>query len=66
VKHRRWGYKVTNRDASLRSDCYDVTAAALADDKKPTLEGASGISAPEVVEHSAENLRNTGSDLHAK
>lgn len=47
-------------------DCYDVTVAALADDAKSTREAASGIAAPEVVAHSAENLRNTGSALHAK
>jgi hypothetical protein len=43
-----------------------VTAAALADDARSMLEGASGIAAPEVVAHFAENLRNTGSALHAK
>jgi hypothetical protein len=47
-------------------DCYDVTVAASADDAKSMLEDAYGIWAPEVVAHSAENLRNTGSVLHAK
>jgi hypothetical protein len=43
-----------------------LTVAALADDKKSTLEDAYEISAPEVVGHFAGNLRNTGSALHAK
>jgi hypothetical protein len=47
-------------------DCYDVTVAALADDAKSMREDASGIAAPKVVAHCAENLRNTGSALHAK
>jgi hypothetical protein len=46
--------------------CYDVIVAALADDKKSRLEDAYEISAPRVVGHFAENLRNTGSALHAK
>ena len=45
---------------------YDVTVAALAGDAKSMLVGASGIAAPEVVGHSAENLRNMGSVLRAK
>jgi hypothetical protein len=43
-----------------------VTGAALADDTKSMREDAYGIAAPEVVGHSAENLRNTGSALRAK
>jgi hypothetical protein len=45
---------------------YELTVAASADDAKSVLEGAYGIWAPEVVGHSAENLRNTGSALRAK
>jgi hypothetical protein len=47
-------------------DCYEFTVAALEDDKKSMLEDAYGISAPEVVAHFAENLRNTGSALRAR
>jgi len=47
-------------------DCYDVTVAALADDARSRLEDAYEIAAPKVVGHFAENLRNTGSVLHAK
>ena len=45
---------------------YDVTVAALADDARSRLEDAYEIAAPEVVGHSAENLRNMGSVLRAK
>lgn len=45
---------------------YGFMVAALADDAKSTREDAYGIAAPEVAGHSAENLRNTGSALHAK
>ena len=48
------------------TDHYEVIVAALADDAKSMHEGASGIAVPKVVAHSAENLRSTGSVLHAK
>jgi hypothetical protein len=47
-------------------DCYDVIVAASVDDAKSMLGDASEISAPKVVGHSAENLRNTGSVLRAR
>jgi hypothetical protein len=48
------------------TDRCEVSVAASADDAKSMREGASGIAVPEVVGRSAENLRNTGSALHAK
>jgi hypothetical protein len=46
--------------------CGDVSVDALAGDGKLVLEVAYGTWVPEVVGHSAENLRNTGSALRAR
>jgi hypothetical protein len=46
--------------------CRDVIAGASGDDGKLMLEVAYGTWVQEVVGHSAENLRNTGSALRAR